>query len=497
MTLNEELARIAKGEVLSDDWSRQVYSMDASHYEVEPAIVACPKDANDVQAICQYAFSKKMHTTARGAGTGLLGQCLSKEGLVLDFSKHMNRIVDLGDEYVVIEPGIVKSLLDRELKKRNKFLPPDPASSNYCTVGGMIANNSSGIHCLGFGNTIDFIEAVDLVYADGISGHASKDHFDARMVQLKAVVDSNFELINSCYPKVSKNSCGYRLDAIIMSGSYEPHKVIAASEGTLALVTSARMRIIDIPQHHFLLILGFKDVVAAVKAVPAILRSSPVALEMLDASVLALEGKSGKQGCLLYVEYAGDNRARLEEQVTLCKQAMTMLINADANIIESATDEQSMSRMWASRKAALGNVMKMTVGSRKPVGLIEDTVVYPGRLVEHTTNLLEAYRANGLSYVMYGHVGDGNIHTRPLIDLHSSSEFEMMNHLANQIFDQVIASGGTITGEHGDGLARVHYIEKMYGKRMTMLFKTVKELFDPDCLLNPGKKVPFKNRHTA
>lgn len=465
--------------------------MDASHYEIRPALVACPKDAGDVQAICNYAFSKKVPVTGRGAGTGLLGQSLSDGGLVLDFAKHMNRVLEVGDDYVVVEPGIVKGVLDKELKKRDKFLPPDPASSNYCTIGGMIADNSSGVHCLGYGNTIDFVEALDLVYADGSAGHAGKGsyYFDARMERLKRLLGQSAEIINSSYPKVSKNSCGYRLDAAIKHG-FEPHKVIAASEGTLALVASARLRILDLPQHRFLLVLGFEDLLAAVRAVPAILESSPVALEMLDATVLALE-KNAETGCLLYVEFAGDNRANVEAQMARCRDRMA---TTSARVVEYATDEQSMARIWAARKGALGNIMKMTVGSRKPIGLVEDTVVRPEMLAAHTENLLAAYRDNKLDYVMYGHVGDGNIHTRPLVDTSSKSESEMISALAARVFAQVIASGGTITGEHGDGLARVGYIEQMYGKKMTALFKTVKELFDPGYLLNPAKKVPFKNK---
>ncbi|MEO9363069.1 MAG: FAD-binding oxidoreductase [Nitrososphaera sp.] len=491
--IGDGLARIAKGEVFSDEWSRQVYSMDASHYEIKPALVACPKDAGDVQAICRYAFLKKVPVVGRGAGTGLLGQSLSDGGLVLDFAKHMNRVLEAGDDYVMVEPGIVKGVLDKELKKKGKFLPPDPASSNYCTIGGMIADNSSGVHCLGFGNTIDFVEALDLVYADGSTGHAGKDGFDARMEKLKNLLAPSAEAISSSYPKVSKNSCGYRLDAAIGRG-FEPHKAIAASEGTLALVTSARLRVLDLPQHRFLLVLGFEDLLAAVRAVPAILESSPVALEMLDATVLALE-KNAETGCLLYAEFAGDSRARVEAQMAGCRNRMTTA--AGARVLEYAADEQSLARIWAARKGALGNIMKMTVGSRKPIGLVEDTVVRPEMLAAHTENLLAAYRDNKLDYVMYGHVGDGNIHTRPLVDTSSKAESEMIAALASRVFAQVIASGGTITGEHGDGLARVGYIEQMYGRKMTALFKTVKELFDPDYLLNPGKKVPFKSRRNV
>ncbi|HEX6067709.1 MAG TPA: FAD-binding oxidoreductase, partial [Nitrososphaera sp.] len=312
--LADDLVRVAKGEVLSDDWSRRVYSVDASHYEVEPAAVVYPMDAHDVQEIMRFAAAKKLRVTGRGAGTGLLGQSLSN-GIVLDFSKHMDRVLEMGDGYVVVQPGIVKGVLDKELKKKNKFLPPDPASSNYCTIGGMIVDNSSGVHCLGYGNTIDFVDAIDLVYPDGSKGQASATSYDDKMSALKRLLTPHTDLIKNGYPKVSKNSCGYRLDAVA-GDTFQPHKVLAASEGTLALVTSARFKIYDLPERRCLLVLGFEDLMDAVRAVSAILRFSPVALELLDHTVFLHSGTAEK-GSMLYVEFAG---ADAQEQLEQCKQ---------------------------------------------------------------------------------------------------------------------------------------------------------------------------------
>src|ERR687895_1603026 len=226
MNIAHDLLCIAKGEILEDNWSRHIYSGDASHYEIEPAAVVCPADEDDVQRLCEYASHNKIPITARGAGTGLLGQSLSY-GIVLDFSKHMNKIIDIEDDYVTVQPGIVKGVLDKELKKRNKFLPPDPASSNYCTIGGMIADNSSGIHCLGYGRTISFLEEINLVYSDGKLGFASSTKCDDKMEKLRELLSLHIHKIKHRYPKVSKNSCGYRLDAVI-ANTFNPQKVIAA-----------------------------------------------------------------------------------------------------------------------------------------------------------------------------------------------------------------------------------------------------------------------------
>ena len=487
MHIAGDLLRIAKGEVLDDSWSRRVYSVDASNYEIEPTAVVCPADEHDVQHMCQYSFAKKIPITARGAGTGLLGQSLS-EGMILDFTKHMDKITEIGEDYVMVQPGIVKGLLDKELKKRNKFLPPDPASSNYCTVGGMIADNSSGIHCLGYGSTIDFLDEIEIVYADGKIGFASTVKYDSRMKELCKLLSPHFYEIRKSYPDVSKNSCGYRLDAVI-GDKFNPHKVFAASEGTLGVLTSAKLQILDMPTHRCMMVLGFEDLISALLAVPRILKFSPVALEMLDHTAIISDGsKASDAGCLLFIEFAGSRSSKLESRMTACRQVLV----GKCSVLEYALDEQSMTKIWGARKSALNSIMKLTVGSRKPLGLIEDTVVHPSILVNHATNLLRIYHENRLDYVLYGHVGNGNMHTRPLIDTDSAKQVELMRKIASKVFAQVIKRGGTITGEHGDGLARTSYIEMMYGKQMTSLFLMVKKLFDPSFTMNPGKKVPVQ-----
>ena len=485
MNIAHDLLCIAKGEILEDSWSRRIYSVDASHYEIRPTAIACPADESDVQRICEYASSNKIPLTARGAGTGLLGQSLS-HGIVLDFSKHMDGIIDIDDDSVTVQPGIVKGVLDKELKKINKFLPPDPASSNYCTIGGMIANNSSGIHSLGYGSTISFLEEINVVYADGQLGFASASKYDSKMKKLSELLFPNVHKIKHRYPCVSKNSCGYRLDAVV-SDKFNPQKVFAASEGTLGIMTSAKLRILDIPAFRSLMVLGFQDILSAISAVPTILMFSPVALEMLDQTIVS-SGSSNLHsgGSLLIIEFAGNcSIDKVEEDMRACKQAL----EDRCSVIEYASDEQSITKIWRARKSALNSIMKLTLGSRKPIGLIEDTVVRPDMLAEHAARLLQTYKENKVDYVMYGHVGDGNIHTRPLIDTESTKEVQLIYSIANKVFAHVIKKGGTLSGEHGDGFARTPYVQMMYGKQINSLFSRVKKLFDPSFILNPYKKI--------
>ena len=481
----EELKRIAKGEILSDDWSKVIYSVDASHYSIKPSVIVCPLDEYDLSDICQYGYFRNISITARGAGTGLLGQSLN-HNIIIDFTRHMNKILEIGTDYVLVQPGLVKGILDKELKKRGKFLPPDPASSNYCTIGGMIANNSSGIHALGYGSTIEFLDMVNVVYSDGSfgsisssnAGSSDKEPDDQKIAKLYRILSPQIDLIRKQYPKVTKNSCGYRLDAVINNEKFYPHKIFAASEGTLGIVTSAKLKIIDIPLYRATIVFGFKDLLSSMSAVPLVLQFSPVALEMLDhtvfrnldveASPRVIDSDSDGGSLLLQID--------LQQKLT-------------STTLETVTDENSSNQIWGARKSALNNAMKMTVGSRKPVGLIEDTVVSPDILYDYSRFLLQKYNDNKLDYVIYGHAGNGNLHTRPMINTESETELELFNIIADEVFSKVISCGGTITGEHGDGIARTKYMEFMYGLQVVSIFEQIKKLFDPKFIMNPGKKV--------
>jgi FAD/FMN-containing dehydrogenase len=515
MSIADELKLIAKGEILSDEWNREVYSVDASHYSIEPSVILFPLDEHDLAEICRYGYSKNASITARGAGTGLLGQSLN-DNIIIDFTKHMNKILEFESDHVIVQPGIVKGVLDKELKKKGKFRPPDPASSNYCTIGGMIANNSSGVHTLGYGSTIDYLDTINVVYSDGnlrTIGDSSNtntntnikygksypdDDNDDKIMKLYRLLSlrGNIELIENKYPNVTKNSCGYRLDKVIKNEKFYAHKLFAASEGTLGLVTSAKLRIIDIPLYRTTIVLGFIDLLSAMRAVPFILKFSPVALEMMDETVLQNIRESACKvtnkgdmhrgnGCLLYVEFSGDNLMEVEQKFVDCKEKLSSM----SSLIESVSDEQSSVRIWRARKNALNNITKLTVGSRKPLGLIEDTVVSPNVLCDYAQFILQKYIENNLDYVIYGHAGNGNLHTRPMINTESQNEIKLYDHLAEEVFTKAISYGGTITGEHGDGIARTKYIEFMYGSQIVSIFQQIKKIFDPKFIMNPGKKV--------
>ena len=500
ITIADELKRIARGEVLSDDWSRKIYSVDASHYSIKPSVIVYPLDEFDLSDLCQYGYSKNISITARGAGTGLLGQSLN-DNIIIDFTKYMNKILEIESDHVIVQPGLVKGVLDKELEKKGKFFPPDPASSSYCTIGGMIANNSSGIHALGYGSTIDFLDMVNVVYSDGemasiddtIINSYGKDASDEKISKLHKLLLSHIDLIHNGYPKVTKNSCGYRLDSVITDKGFCPQKIFAASEGTLGFVTSAKIKIMDIPLYRSVIVFGFKNLLDAMSSVPVILQFTPVALEMLDHTLFSNINTENRYqnidknvvSCLLFVEFAGNNLFDIEQRLSACKDKLSF----NSIVLESVFDISSSKKIWQARKSALNDTMKLTIGSRKPLGLIEDTVVSPNVLYDYTNFLLQKYNDNNLDYVIYGHAGNGNLHTRPIIDTKSIDELEILNSIADEVFKKVISYGGSISGEHGDGLGRTKYIEFMYGLPIVAIFEQIKNIFDPKFIMNPGKKV--------
>src|SRR5439155_25451604 len=239
-----------------------------------------------------------------------------------------------------------------------------------------------------------------------------------------------------------KNSCGYRLDAVLSGSGFRPHKVFAGSEGTLGLVTSAKFKILDLPIYRSMLVLAFEDLISATAVLPNILRFLPAAVEMLDHSAISSQkDATGRPaGCLLFVEFANDDLRDVERRQCQCKDE----IARNCASIETANDQRSIDRIYAARKGALNNIMKMTVGSRRPIGLIEDTVVKTSFLSDYVLYLQAMYLENGLDYVMYGHLGDGNLDTRPIIDINSPSELQLIESIADEVFSKGIKNGGTI-----------------------------------------------------
>ncbi|MCS7141945.1 MAG: FAD-binding protein [Candidatus Nitrosocaldus sp.] len=504
----EELRSRVKGRVLASITERYMYSSDASAYEILPLCVVVAEDVQDVVSTVKVAYEHNVPVIARGGGSGLAGQAIGS-GIIIDLTG-LNRIIDMDVErgYVTVEAGVYKGILDKELSKHGKFIPVDPSSSDYCTIGGMIANNASGAHTLKYGSMIDYVEAVDVVLSDGSLVHASRvdmntsNGIEARIArELYNIIAPKMGIIREGFPKVSKNSSGYRIDRVLLDDStVDLAKLFVGSEGTLGIVVRAVLRIIDMPRFRALALLAFDDTYNASLHARDVVRLGPSALELIDRTVMDMaRGIDGRDGdgegglfdkgydCMLFVEFDGNSMDDLMRR-------MDMLMSLSSNArglrhVRCSYDEDEVARLWEVRKRALAYTMKVRVGKGKPVAFIEDPVVAVDLLPELVDALRRVYGRYGIQYSLYGHAGDGNLHTRPILDLSNDSSIRVMRALADELFHIVKGMNGSISAEHGDGLARSEFVRMLYGDEIYSLFVKVKSMLDPKGIMNPGKKV--------
>ncbi len=493
----DRLKDAIKGDVLYDSLTRMAYASDASAYEIIPRCVVLPKDVDDVINTVKFANSNGIPIIARGGGSGLAGQAIG-DGLILDFTRYMNKIlsINLEENYVDVQPGIYKGMLDNILKQYGKFIPPDPSSSNFCSVGGMIATNASGSHTVKYGSMIDYVLELDVVLSDGtllslkpLKIDAIDDSREGKIAKyILDLLSPNLKLIERKFPKVSKNSCGYRLDRVIVDDTIDIPKLFVGSEGTLGIITRARLRMINIPSKKVLFLLGFKDTSSALDVIKSIIELKPSALELIDKSIIDLARSANNRflkiisddiNALLFVEFDDD----IEEKMDLLLEKMYN------NCIVYSSDREEIDKIWAIRKNALAYSMKIRADDKKPVAFMEDPVVEVNKLASLFKSISYVFDEHSLNYIVYGHAGDGNLHIRPLIDLSKASDLEIMKKIAKTMLGYIIDANGSISAEHGDGLARSEFIRDIYGDDIYSLFVKVKRFLDPSNIMNPGKKV--------
>lgn len=503
-----DLGDFVECEVVHQDWKRVIYATDASPYEIVPKCVVLPQTRSDVVSTVKYAFENLIPVTARGGGSGVTGAALGR-GIIIDFSKHMNKILEQKDGYVKCEAGIYKNVLDESLDAFGVFLPPDPSSSDYCTIGGMIANNAAGAHSLKYGAMIDYLSSAELVLFDGsvidlvpveVGSPTWNDILDEGTFRaniydrLYHLVSSNKNLWKNSMPKVTKNSAGYRLDRILDEDRmiFNPAKILCASEGTFGIILSATLRLRKKPKKKALLVQRYDSFGAAGDSIPLILSSNPSTAELIDKRIIEAASSMYPRvldltkGCLatLLIEFDGNDEAEFMPRLELLRGQLHMYGES-----EVVRDTNAMADIWEVRKQALGFAYKARDAGRRTEALIEDPVVPPKSVGEFLNDLYHVYDVFGLKGSAFGHFGDGNIHARPLLDYSNPAGLDQANKLAGEVYSRVKQYGGSTSGEHGDGLVRAPYLELTYNRQMIALFRETKQLFDPYNIMNPGKKV--------
>ena len=507
----EELRRQVEGEVRFDKMTRVLYSTDASIYQIEPIGVIIPRTAEDVIAVIETANRHGVPVLPRGGGTSLAGQAVG-HAIVIDFSKYMRDVIEVNaDEgWVRTQPGIILDELNHYLAPHGMLFAPDPSTSNRGNVGGALGNNSCGAHSIVWGKTVDTVLELAVVLSNGDT--ATFGPLDGEQLEVKirreglegeiyrkllAIGDANRDEILARYPKIQRRVGGYNLDEFVSGGDFDMARFVVGSEGTLVAITEARLRIVPRPLKRALAVLHFGDLLESMEATVATLEMDPAAVELIGSMIIrqarsnleysrSVDFIEGDPDALLAVEFVGESEAELESKLDTLEQRMKR--SGLGYAVRRLVKPEDQARVWAFRRAGLGLMMNVP-GDAKPLPFVEDAAVAPEHLPEFVKRFDQIVRHHGTVAGYYGHASVGCLHIRPLIDLKGQEGVDRMVSIATQVSDLVLEFGGAMSGEHGDGLVRSVWNEKMFGRQLYNAFREVKRAFDPNGIMNPGKIV--------
>ncbi len=509
LLLIQDLKLHIKGEVLSDAASLGMYSTDASLYQIQPVAVVLPKDEADVQTAIRIAVDHKTSILPRGGGTSLAGQTVG-QSMILDFSKYMNQILEVNveEKWAIVQPGLVRDVLNQELQKHNLHFAPDPATSSRANVGGMIGNNSSGTKSILYGKTVDHILELKVALADGtimqfkdlsiseLSNKAERRDREGDIYKaFRQLIFENQSEIEKRFPKVMRRVQGYNLDEFAGKKDWNLSKLICGSEGTLGVILEAKINLEQLPKYKSLCVVHYHDFLETIRSVEPILNFNPAAVEILDKHVIELSRENletsrlchfieGDPEAILIVEFYGDTEEAIQSRA---QQMIGDLQQKDYGYAYPVfSDESSMQDVWTVRKKGLGLMLGVKT-AEKPLAFIEDAAIPIEHLPKYMEEVLELCAKYETKVAAYAHASVGVIHVRPFLDLRQEEHIEKFKIIAQGTFDLVKKYGGSWSGEHGDGLVRSPFLKDYFGEQIYEALKQVKQLFDPQNLMNPGK----------
>jgi len=507
LELEKELKRGVRGEVRFDRGSRALYATDASNYRQVPIGLVVPQDENDVIATVASCRKFGAPILARGAGTSLAGQCCNV-AVVLDFTKYMNRIleIDPGRRFARVQPGVVLDSLRDRTEEHQLTFGPDPSTHNRCTLGGMIGNNSCGTHSLLGGKTVDNVEELRILLYDGsvmTVGATSASQLQSIIEQggrrgeiyakLGTVREKYAELIRARFPKIPRRVSGYNLDELLPESDFNVARALVGTEGTCAIVLEARVKLIHSPQHRALVGLGYKDVFVAADQVPELLEFGPIGLEGFEGSIVEGLARKGapnlellpKGEGVLLVEFGADDPKEVERQAL----ALIERVGKGSGAPEARLYSKGEARtVWQIREAG-PRAAAFAPGAPAEWEGWDDAAVAPeqmGAYLRDIRALMNEYQYRG---AFYGHFGHGCVHMRVSFDLESEKGIRKYGEFIERAADLVVGYGGSLSGEHGDGQSRAALLPKMFGSELVTAFREFKSAWDPDNKLNPHKVV--------
>ncbi|MFE0855962.1 FAD-binding and (Fe-S)-binding domain-containing protein [Streptomyces mutabilis] len=480
--LEAALRRAVRGEVGFDVTSRALTTMDASNYRRVPLGVVAPRDADDVAAALEVCREHGTPVVARGGGTSIAGQATGT-GVVLDFTRHMNRLLSLdpGARTAVVQPGLVLDRLQEAAAPHGLRFGPDPSTHSRCTLGGMIGNNSCGSHSVAWGTTADSVRELTVLTARGRSLRLGRDWAGAPQ-GLRELVDGDLARLRTGFPDLPRRISGYALDALLPERGADVARSFCGSEGTLGVLTEAVVRLVEAPRARALAVLGYADEAGAAEAAAGLLPLGPLTVEGMAVDLVPSTRGLPRGGAWLFVETGGDSDAEARARAEAVVRAADVV---DALVV---TDPAGQRRLWRIREDASGTATRMPDGAEAWPGW-EDCAVPPARLGGYLRDFRALLAAHDLRGTPYGHFGDGCIHVRVDFDLLTDAGVARFRRFSEELADVVVAHGGSLSGEHGDGQARAELLPRMYGEETVDLFERAKGVWDPDDLLNPGMLV--------
>jgi len=505
------------GEVTESTDARKFFATDNSIFSVTPSVIVYPRNENDVRKTARFSWQlaergRTIAITPRGAGTDYSGGALGS-GVVVVFPAHMNRIVQLDtkNNTVVVEPGLNYGRLQQTLHTHDRFLPPYPASIEYSTIGGAVANNAGGEKSFKYGSTQDYVKGLRLVLANGeviTTGQLTKRELSKKLGlstfegeiyrQLDALIEENKTTIQSMRRAVTKNTAGYSVNEVKKSnGSFDLTPLIVGSQGTLGIVSEMTLSTEEFNPETTLFMASFESIDSACEAIQELrkLPDSPSAIEMVDGHLLAfvdrlnpnqLKGSLDQPFApiILFIEF-DSNSDRLRKK---CAKRARNLLGKFATNFQEETDYNKQSRMWKVRQAS-ASLLSHSEKQLKAIPIIEDAVVPPENLAQLIKGAYQLFTSAKLQVAVWGHAGDGNVHIHPFFDISQLGDRQRAFRLYDDYYKLVLSLGGTTSGQNNDGRLRAPLLPYVYGPEVYALFQKIKKIFDPYNIMNPGVKI--------
>jgi len=529
--MKEEVQKFFKGEVLLDEQTLKVYSKDASLFEVKPKLVVFPKDSEDLTNLVKYINQRKtsdesLSLTVRAAGSCMSGGALN-ESIIADVTKHMNGIEEIKDKEVRVEPGMFYRDFEKKTLERGLILPCYTASKNMNALGGMIGNNCAGEKTLRWGKMENYVLESKVIFSDGneyevkplnkseLDKKISQGDFEGNLYkEIYQLITDNEQLIRNAKPKVSKNSAGYFLWNVWDGNIFDLNKLITGSQGTLGIVTQAKVKLVPVEPKSKLFVVFMRDLSNLANLINEVLPTAPESVETYDDATMKLafkffpemlksmkaknffklifsfipEGlmmlRGGMPKLIVLVEYTGQT----EEEIDQKMENLDKNIKHFKFITRQTRSEEESNKYWTIRRESFSLLRKHVHGSRT-APFVDDVVVLPKDMPAFLPRMRKVLDRYKLVYTIAGHAGNGNFHIIPLMDMKKRENIEVIKKVSEEIYSLVKEFGGSITGEHNDGIVRTPYLNYMYSEEVLRLFEKTKNIFDPQNIFNPGKKV--------